>query len=133
MTENEITPNPDPNSPTGVYIPSDIQDCFQELDKMLTPSVRESFRTSDESGLFKYHFGLGMWIRNNWGLWIEDSRLKQYFDSLGGIHADDVSSLIITSYWNYLNGRPIELPKRIIYSKIERGAINGKANNGNLS
>ena len=74
----------DPLSPTGVYIPSDIQDCFRELDKMLAVSVRDEIRKNDEDDLSRYHFGLGMWIRNNWGLWIEESRLKQYFDSLGG-------------------------------------------------
>ena len=84
MPNNEIAPTPDPLSPTGVYIPSDIQDCFRELDKMLAVSVRDEIRKNDEDDLSRYHFGLGMWIRNNWGLWIEESRLKQYFDSLGG-------------------------------------------------
>jgi hypothetical protein len=97
---------------------------------MLAAKIREEIRTSEETGLFRYHFGLGMWMRNNWSLWVEESRIKLFFDSLGVNDADDISSLIITSYWNYLNGRPIELPKRIVYSKIERNAINGEANKG---
>ena len=90
---------------------------------MLTASVREDIRKSVEGDLSPYHLDLGMWVRNNWGLWMDGSRLKQYFDTTGVIDADDVSGLIVTSYWNYLNDRPIELPKRIVYSKIERKAI----------
>jgi hypothetical protein len=133
MGENEINPTPDPHSPTGIYIPSDIQDCFRELDKILSGNVLKQIRTSEEAGLFRYHFGLGAWIRNNWGLWIEESRRKQYFDNLGVNDADDASSLIITSYWHYLNGIPIEFPKQIAYHKIEWSAIKSEPKTGNLS
>ncbi len=63
-----ITSTTDPNSPTSVYIPSDLQGCFRELDNMLPASMRENICAREEANLVRYHFGLGMWIRNNWGL-----------------------------------------------------------------
>lgn len=109
MNEIEFTPTPDSQSPSGVYIPSDIQDCFRELDVMLPTSLIECIRVGDESDLIEQHFGLGMWMRSNWGLWSDWSRLKQYFDNLGVNSADSISSLILASYWRYLNGCPIEV------------------------
>ncbi len=120
---NEITPTFDENSPTGVYIPSDLEDCFRELNKMLSASAIEEIRTCEESGLSIYHFGLGMWMRNNWGLWNQEARLTLYFDILGIQDADDVSSFILVSYWESLNGKPINIPRRIVYNKIGRDEI----------
>ncbi|MCJ7434938.1 MAG: hypothetical protein MUO77_15760 [Anaerolineales bacterium] len=101
--DDTVNPTPDPNSPTGIYIPSDLQGCFRELDSMLPASMREDIRASEEASLARHHFGLGMWMRNNWGLWSEGSPLKQYFDGQGIHEADDASSMILTSYWRYLN------------------------------
>jgi hypothetical protein len=106
MKDDELTPTPDPNSPTKVYIPTNLQDCFQELDRMLPASVVKSVRLSTEADLLHQHFGLGMWMRNNWGLWSEWSRLKKYLDSLRIHDADDASSLILVSYWSHLNPKP---------------------------
>lgn len=106
MDDLELTPTPDPDSPINVYIPSDLQDCFRELDRMLPASIVKSIRASEEADLaVQHHFGLGMWMRNNWGLWSEWSRLKQYFDNQGIQEADEVSSMILTSYWRSLNPR----------------------------
>ena len=103
MDEIELTPTPDPDSPTGVYIPSDLQDCFRELDSMLSAGELEGIRGCEEINLIQHHFGLGTWMRNNWGLWSERSQLKQYFVSQGVQDADSASCLILVSYWRYLN------------------------------
>jgi hypothetical protein len=66
-------------------------------------------------------------------LWSTWSRLKQYFDSLGVHEADSISSLILASYWHYLNGRPVELPRQIVYDKIAREEIKSGPKAGNLS
>ena len=104
--DDTIAPTPDPNSPTSVYIPTDFQSCFRELDSALPASMREDIRACEEANLVRHHFGLGMWMRNNWGLWSKSSPLKQYFDDLGMHEADDTSSKILMSYWQYLNQKP---------------------------
>jgi len=103
--DDAITPTPDPNSPTSFYIPSDLQGCFLELDSMLPASMREDIRACEEPNLVRHHFGLGMWMRNNWGLWSAESPLKQYFDRQEIHDADDASGMILKSYWLRLNSK----------------------------
>jgi hypothetical protein len=104
--DDTITPTPDPNSPTSVYIPADLEDCFRELDRMLPAGTIEGIRACEEDSLVRHHFGLGMWMRNNWGLWLAGSPLKKYFDSQGVHEADEASSMILTSYWRYQRQKP---------------------------
>jgi len=101
--DDTITPTPDPISPTNVYIPTDLQGCFRELDIMIPLSMRENIRACEEANLVRHHFGLGMWMRNNWGLWSAESPLKQYLDRQEIHDADDASSAILAAYWQYLN------------------------------
>ena len=50
------------------------------------------------------HFSLGMYLRNNWGLW-GGSRLSHYFETRGVQHPDSMSGLIIEYYYDWLNNR----------------------------
>lgn len=107
-----LTPTPDPNAPFRVYIPKDLEDCFDELRKMLPPAVINEIRHKPEEGVIEYHHSLGRWIRNNWGLWAS-SRLAQYFNQLGIRHPDDMSGIILTSFWRHLNSQSIRLEEQI--------------------
>ena len=62
--------------------------------------------------MIRYHRTIGMWMRNNWGLW-RGSRLKQYFNNLGVNHPDDMSAIILTSFWRHLHKQPIKLEEQI--------------------
>lgn len=118
QTENDpkykINPTPDKKSSTEVYIPKDLEDCFKELKSILHSDLIKEITTGAENDMIKYHHGLGMWIRNNWGLWSE-SRLKKYFNELDIQHPDDMSGIILNSFWRHLNNKPIELEKQIKY------------------
>ncbi len=88
-----------------IYIPKDLGDCFIELDKLLSEVDKNEIRllkNRDEMG--KYHFGLGMWMRNNWGLW-GGSRLQKYFTDRKITHPDSMSSVILFHYHDWLNGK----------------------------
>ena len=96
----------DKKSPTGVYIPKDLNDCHAELDRMLHPDARmflagkllglsEEEQSQFESGYG--HMGIGMWMRNNWGLW-KGSTLAKYFNAMGIKHPDDMSAIILATY-----------------------------------
>ncbi|MBM3249320.1 MAG: hypothetical protein FJZ09_00530 [Candidatus Omnitrophica bacterium] len=56
------------NKKASVYIPADLVECFSELKKIMTPQQLEEFKNKKEDEVVGYHMGLGMWIRNNWGL-----------------------------------------------------------------
>ena len=94
------------------YVPKDLNDCFFELERLLPNSEIGKIKNSTESEMIKYHLGLGMWIRNNWGLW-RGSQLSKWFNEKGIYHPDDMSGIILDSFWRHLNKKPISLKKQI--------------------
>jgi hypothetical protein len=89
----------------GVYIPKNLGECFIELDKVLTEiDKKEMLALPRRDDMILYHMGLGMWMRNNWGLW-GGSRLQKYFTDKGIHHPDEMSSVILFHYYDWLNGR----------------------------
>lgn len=103
---------PDPNSQEGVYIPVDLGDAMKELDRAMPNSEKRAIRELFRVELIHLHFGLGLTLRNNWGLWHE-SRLARYFESNGVSHPDDMSAIILAAYFEHLHGRPID-PKEYL-------------------
>lgn len=97
----------------GVYIPIDLNDCFVQIDSFWSDSIKNNVRSmSERQFCSRSHFGIGMWMRNNWQLW-GGSRLSKYFNELGIYHPDDMSGIILTSYHRYLTGREINLDEQV--------------------
>jgi len=94
------------------YIPSTLEDSIQHLDKLLEKDTIEKIQSASEDEINQFHMGLGMWMRNNWGLW-KGSDLAKWFNTKGITHADDMSGIIITSYWRHLHNKPIDLDSQI--------------------
>ena len=65
--------------------------------------ARIAYMREDE--LVTLEIGLGMWTRNNLGLWNGNAAL---LDATGEAHADDASGVIIRAFWLALRA---ELPK----------------------
>ncbi|NVO10521.1 MAG: hypothetical protein HXX16_11210 [Bacteroidales bacterium] len=87
-----------------VYIPRNIEECFIELDKILKKEDIKTIKELKSSvETINYHFNLGMWIRNNWGLW-GGSRLQLYMHERHEDEPDDMSAKILELYWDWLNG-----------------------------
>jgi hypothetical protein len=107
-----VNPTKDPAARFGVYIPEDLEDTFVELNRMLHPKLVERMQQGSEEDMSEYHMGLGMWIRNNWGLW-GGSRLSRWFNERGICHPDDMSSIVLDSYWRRLHDQPLELEHQI--------------------
>lgn len=98
-----------------IYIPTDVQDAHNELDKMLSATDKIRIKNGESS-----HFGLGMWIRNNWGLWA-GGRLKCFFKERDLYHPDSISSLIISTYQMKLNDKIPNIDSLIrAYSRSEK-------------
>ena len=102
--------------PRNLYIPKDLDDCHAALDSMLDQEWIEEYRNLPEDHTVREHFGLGLWMRNYW--LSPGSRLLAYFVSLGARHHDDMSSIILTSYWRYLNDAPFDLEGQLNEYKI---------------
>lgn len=87
-------------------IPKSVEEAVETLDRELSDTDK---RYVLENGSLSVHHTLGMWIRNNWGLW-QDSELKQVMLGLGIEHPDDMSDYIINRFIEHAkHGR--RLPK----------------------
>ena len=51
---------------------------------------------------------MGQWIRNEWNLWV-GGELKDWFIKNEINHPDDISGIILRSYYRYKNGLNINL------------------------
>ena len=96
-----------------IYIPVDLDDCLNQLDKMFPDSIKKKIKVMTEEGFSgKYHLGFGMWMRNNWGLW-KGSRLSKSFNTLGVYHPEDMTGIIFDSYYRKMTGSDIKLNEQI--------------------
>ncbi|MGF1549840.1 MAG: DUF6794 domain-containing protein [Sphingomonadaceae bacterium] len=82
-------------------------DCLEEH---LTPEMKVFLL---EKGATATHFQLGMFLRNNWGLWNENSVLRRALIDRGFTHADDMSGAILNAYVARLRGEPFDIQSAI--------------------
>ena len=84
-------------------IPQTKQEAFDQLNEVLSEKDKSDLLLSDAE---EYHFGLGLWIRNNWihGQNEEEvNRLAKAFRTdILFLDPDSLSEKIITSYQRYL-------------------------------
>ena len=82
-------------------VPKTNREAFAALDAMLTDEDKQAI--IDVQDTCELHFGLGLWIRNNW-LYKEDSaQLVEAFEKNDFLRdADSVSSKIIEAYRRHL-------------------------------
>lgn len=93
--------------------PANLEQAIYALGKMLGHEDKRCIQELPENDIAAMmHHTLGRHIRNKWHLW-EDSKLCKWFNSKGIHHADDMSGIIIASYWRQQRGVPIRLQEQI--------------------
>jgi WD40 repeat protein len=90
-----------------------VEDCFDEITKIYDPAYIKRFRECPKEQLHTYTrgmcgIGFGSDLRNMWKL-RQHSPLVEYFNRLGIANGENMSDIIIRSYWRHLNNQPIEL------------------------
>ncbi len=90
--------------------PNTLDAAFVCLDAHWT--AREEFKALAYDDIGGGHFGVGMWMRNNWGLW-GGGPLGRHFNELGITHPDDMSGIVLTSYWLRLHACPLRLDEQV--------------------
>ncbi|MDE6801971.1 MAG: hypothetical protein K2J06_04305, partial [Muribaculaceae bacterium] len=88
----------------GIYIPVNLTDACQELDKMFDNETKEDIIRLGKDFRSEAHHTLGMWIRNNWGLW-GGSRLQAYLRDKGYSDPDEMSDYLLTCYQFWLESK----------------------------
>ncbi|MEB3884056.1 DUF6794 domain-containing protein [Lyngbya sp. CCY1209] len=93
-----LDPPIDPD--TGdIRIPENLEEAIAKLKAMLHPEYLDEIKAMPMNEFAATaHFDLGLWLRNNWGLW-RQSPLAQ---SLDGFDADGKSDRILKEFWRSL-------------------------------
>jgi hypothetical protein len=103
------------------YHPKTFEEALTQLDKMFSDSLKVKIKNMSEDDFAGYtHFGLGMWIRNEWlydriffRLIVTQSPLRKELTAKGLPCNDDMSDFILTSYYRRLNNKPIDMEGQI--------------------
>lgn len=100
-------------------IPKNITEAHDYLEE----HYRDIFLMTDYNELWSYHNTLGRWIRNNWGLWRDEEFIKRYggeksplrehLVNMGFTHADDMSSVIVESFWYKIRNMEYDFIEKI--------------------
>jgi hypothetical protein len=107
----------------GVYIPKDLNDAFQELNRLIEAPSKQKFKTASEEVVkHKLHFTLGQWMMVNWGFY-EGSRLTAFLNQLGIYHPDDMARFMIVSYHRSLNRTALEVRNLVAELSTKRDSM----------
>lgn len=90
-------------------LPRSIQESVAELKRTLPAATLSQWRSSGESIVADSHLTLGTWIRNKWIHGKSSNPLSKYFVSQGLYNPDDMSFVILTSFWRDLHGQPANI------------------------
>ena len=92
--------------------PTTLAEAHAELERVLpAETLAEIDGMTSECEMVRYHFSLGLSIRNGWGLW-HDSPLARYMQQLGFTHPDDMSGVILETFWCKRHGTDFRLEER---------------------
>lgn len=79
----------------------ELENCFSRLEKNMTKDSLNEFQSCLYEDLYRYHFGLGTWIRN---CLLKNGSHLYLILAKGGIqNKDDMSALIIRLYYIYIH------------------------------
>ena len=93
-------------------VPKTLAEAHEELERTLPAAELariDAMKSADE--MIVYHRSLGMGLRNRWGLW-RGGPLAAHMNALGFFHPDDMSSVILETFWCKRHGQDFQLQER---------------------
>ena len=131
-----LFPNPDNETPEmkaaaaksdamAACQPQDIQQAVACLDAHWPAQTKTEFAALAADDLIVTHFGIGMWIRNNWGLW-QGGALRDFFTRQNIYHPDTMSGLVLNAYWLKSHGCNADWNDTAAISTTFSLALNGR-------
>ena len=98
----------------GHYIPKDLDDALNSLNKIYSDSLKIEITKLEEKDYVygNYRFGIGLWMRNNWQLW-GGSRLSKFFRDNKIGHPESMSVVILESFYRSLKNEDIRFEEQV--------------------
>jgi hypothetical protein len=111
-------------------IPKDLEEAIARLIEDNKNDLKKIPKNED-SFIGQHHHSVGMWIRNEWGLWT-GSELQTWFKERGIHHADDMSGIIMASFHRRINEKEINLESQIKKYRKYWAKVDTKVNEGKM-
>ena len=98
----------------GHYIPKDLDDAINSLNKIYSDSLKvEIIKLTEKDYVYgNYRPGIGLWMRNNWQLW-GGSRLSKFFRDNKIEHPESMSVVILESFYRSLKNEDIRFEEQV--------------------
>jgi hypothetical protein len=103
------------------YYPKNLTEAIAQLDIIHADSTKQQIISMSENEfLINTHRTIGLWIRNEWlydrflGFNIGDSELREELFKMGVPANDDMSGLILRSYYRHLTNQELNIDQQII-------------------
>jgi len=104
--KKEDQPQPQPK------IPTTLAEAHVALERIFsTEELAKIDVMPSEDGMIQYHMPFGTGLRNSWGLW-RGSPLAKHMQELGFAHPDDMSGVILETFWCKRHGQDFRLKER---------------------
>jgi len=99
------------------FRPVDLGEAFECLD-IIVPDKFKGW--SEEDFVSRTHHGIGRFIRNNWGLWAQEGNFYDLLRGMGLRHADDMSGLILTSWFRSRKGKDLRIEEQVSHYQFSK-------------
>lgn len=105
--KNKIKKNREISIRKEIFLREILKICI-DLDKNLNDKQKQEIKNIKYNDLDQLHFGLGLYIRNNYNLWNSQSMISIAAREFH-IHPDSISSIICDIFWKQLNKKKITI------------------------
>jgi hypothetical protein len=85
--------------------PESLTQAYDALARLLPPETVRLFARGTEDDARRDSLHLGMFVREFWNLW-RGGPFRRHLIKLGVRHPDDMSQLVLVTWWRVLNDRP---------------------------
>ena len=100
--------------------PKTLEQAIEQLDLLFPDSSKQQIiELTEKEFLNRTHFSTGMWIRNDWlykrflGFNLGDSDLRKNLISKGLFTNDDMSAVILTSFYRHIKKEDLNVEQQI--------------------
>lgn len=96
-------------------IPTTLDEAVDIIVSSMPAITRAGWIASKGGYAAQLHHGYGTSLRNDWGLWFNETALAKWFLSKGIWHGDDRSSCILDAVYARLKGLPFSIEARVAH------------------
>ncbi len=108
---DRFSPTLDPSSPTGVFIPTNLEGAIIEFNRMLPVSLKIQL---DQNFISNDYLDLGKWLTDNWQLRNQTFLVHHLINLGANSHPDNLSKLLLEIYISYLRNPFFDMEKDLI-------------------